>query len=293
MLLGELAALTAAALWGLTSVFFFSVAAQRIGALRVNLFRLPLGWVMLGLTLLTTGSKLTTDPTSLALLAASGIVGLALGDLAYFATLRRIGPRLTVLLQSLAPLFATGFGVVLLDEVPGPLAGVGIALTLGGVVWVVRERPDAARPAGHHTSGVVLGVLAALCQGLGLVLSKMGMAGGLGPWPASWLRMSFATAALWIGAAVAGRLRDLALRPSLRAAWLQVVGGAALGPFLGASLSLVAAQLTEVGVAATLMATTPIIVIPLVVHTERYRPTWRAVAGTVLAVAGIALLFAR
>lgn len=293
MPLGELAALTAATLWGFTSVFFFSVAAQRIGALRVNLFRLPLGWALLGLTLLATGSRPVTDPASLALLAASGIIGLAVGDLAYFAALRRIGPRLTVLLQSLAPLFATGFGVVLLDEVPGPLAGIGIALTLGGVFWVVRERSDAPLPPGHHAAGVVLGVVAALCQGLGLVLSKMGMATGLGPWPASWLRMTFATGTLWIGAAAAGRLRDLALRPSLRVAWLQVVGGAVMGPFLGASLSLVAARLTEVGVAATLMATTPIIVIPLVMRTERYRPSWRAVAGTVVAVAGIALLFTR
>lgn len=293
MPLGELAALAAATLWGFTSVFFFSVAAQRIGALRVNLFRLPLGWALLSLTLLATGARPVTDPASLALLAASGVIGLAIGDLAYFAALRRIGPRLTVLLQSLAPLFATGIGVVLLDEVPGPLAGLGIALTLGGVVWVVRERTEATLPPGHHTGGVVLAVMASLCQGLGLVLSKMGMATGLGPWPASWLRMSFATAALWAGAAAAGRLRALALRPSLRSAWLQVVGGAVMGPFLGASLSLVAAQLTEVGVAATLMATTPIIVIPLVALTEGYRPSWRAVAGTVLAVAGIALLFAR
>ena len=66
-----------------------------------------------------------------------------------------------------------------------------------------------------------------------------------------------------------------------------------MGPFLGASLSLVAAQHTEVGVAATLMATTPIIVIPLVMVTERYRPSWRALAGTILAFVGIALLFAR
>lgn len=292
MPMGELAALTAATLWGFTSVFFFSVAAQRIGALRVNLFRLPLGWALLGLTLVATGSKPVTDRTSVALLAASGIVGLAVGDLAYFAAMRRIGPRLTVLLQSLAPLFATGIGVILLHEVPGRLAGLGIALTLGGVFWVVRERPDAPLPPGHHSAGVVLGVVAALCQGLGLVLSKMGMAAGLGPWPASWLRMTFATATLWIGAAVAGRLRELELRPSLRVAWLQVIGGAVMGPFLGASLSLVAARLTEVGVAATLLATTPIIVIPLVALTEGYRPSWRAMAGTALAVAGIALLFA-
>lgn len=293
MPVGELAALTAATLWGFTSVFFFSVAAHRIGALRVNLLRLPLGWGLLGLTILVAGMSPVTDGGSLALLAVSGVIGLSIGDLAYFAAMRRIGPRLAVLLQSLAPLFAAGIGVVLLREIPGPLAGTGIVLTLGGVFWVVLERRDEGMPPGHHVWGVVLAVIAAFCQGFGLVLAKWGMAGGLHPLAASWLRMTAGTAAIWLGAVLAGRIRDLDLRGSLRLAWPQVVGGAVMGPFLGATLSLVAARHTEVGVAATLMATTPIIVIPLVMLTERYRPSWRALAGTVLAIVGIALLFAR
>ncbi|MCU0290473.1 MAG: DMT family transporter [Thermoanaerobaculaceae bacterium] len=293
MPVGELAALAAATLWGFTSVFFFSVAAHRIGALRVNLLRLPLGWALLGLTLLVKGMSPITDAGSLALLAVSGVIGLAIGDLAYFAAMRRIGPRLAVLLQSLAPLFAAGIGAALLHEIPGPLAGTGIVLTLGGVFWVVLERRDEGMPPGHHAWGVVLAVIAAFCQGLGLVLAKWGMAGGLHPLAASWLRMTAGTAAIWLGAVLAGRIRDLDLRGSLRLAWPQVVGGAVMGPFLGATLSLVAARHTEVGVAATLMATTPIIVIPLVMLTERYRPSWRALAGTIVAIVGIALLFAR
>ena len=293
MPVGELAALTAATLWGFTSVFFFSVAAHRIGALRVNLLRLPLGWGLLGLTLLVTGMSPITDAGSLALLAVSGVVGLSIGDLAYFAAMRRIGPRLAVLLLSLAPLFAAGIGVVLLREIPGPMAIAGIVLTLGGVFWVVLERRDEGMPPGHHVWGVVLGVIAAFCQGFGLVLAKWGMAGGLHPLASSWLRMTAGTAAIWLGAVLAGRIRDLDLRGSLRLAWPQVVGGAVMGPFLGATLSLVAARHTEVGVAATLMATTPIIVIPLVMLTERYRPSWRALAGTIVAIVGIALLFAR
>lgn len=293
MPVGELAALTAATLWGFTSVFFFSVAAHRIGALRVNLLRLPLGWGLLGLTILVAGMSPVTDAGSLALLAVSGVIGLAIGDLAYFAAMRRIGPRLAVLLQSLAPLFAAGIGAVLLGEIPGPMAGAGIVLTLGGVFWVVLERRDEGMPPGHHVWGVVLGVIAAFCQGFGLVLAKWGMAGGLHPLAASWLRMTAGTAAIWLGAVLVGRLCDLDLRGSLRLAWPQVVGGAVMGPFLGATLSLVAARHTEVGVAATLMATTPIIVIPLVMVTERYRPSWRALAGTIVAIVGIALLFAR
>ena len=167
MPVGELAALTAATLWGFTSVFFFSVAARRIGALRVNLLRLPLGWGLLGVTLLVTGLSAghrRQEPRSCWRSVAS--IGLSIGDLAYFAAMRRIGPRLAVLLLSLAPLFAAGIGVVLLHEIPGPMAGAGIVLTLGGVFWVVLERRDEGMPAGHHVWGVVLGADLRLLSGV-------------------------------------------------------------------------------------------------------------------------------
>jgi drug/metabolite transporter (DMT)-like permease len=74
---------------------------------------------------------------------------------------------------------------------------------------------------------------------------------------------------------------------------MPVLGGAVSGPFVGVWLSLIAARYTDVGVAATLMATTPVLIIPLVMFTEGYRPSLRAVLGAVVAIAGVALLFSR
>jgi drug/metabolite transporter (DMT)-like permease len=168
---------------------------------------------------------------------------------------------------------------------------VGILLTLAGVSWVVAEKNHQPTHQGPTLQGVAFGVGAALCQGLGLVLSKMGMATGIGPWPASWVRMGMATAVLWLVCLASGTLSPTNLLAGLRQAGVYVFFGAILGPFLGASLSLVAAQRTQVGIAATLMATTPILVIPLVVISQGYRPTVRALLGTSAAVLGVALLF--
>jgi len=99
------------------------------------------------------------------------------------------------------------------------------------------------------------------------------------------------SAVIWALAAVTGRLAAIGLGAAWRRAGGYLAAGAFFGPFLGVWLSLVATRLTAVGVAATIMATTPVLLIPVVAVTERYRPSPRAILGTVAAVAGVALLF--
>ena len=290
---GELAALGTAVCWSFTGLFF-AEAARRVGALRVNLLRLPVALLLLSLTLAASrGSFAGLDGRRAAWLAASGVVGLVIGDLALFEAMRRIGSRLALLILSLAPIAASLAGFLALGERPARLALLGIALTLAGVAWVVSERRPGELYGSHETVGVALAALAAVCQGLGLVLAKVGMAGQVAALPATWVRMGTATTLIWLLTAAAGRARDLELAAAVRRAGVPIGGGAFFGPFLGVWLSLVAARLTDVGVAATIMATTPVLVIPILMAAERYRPTLRALAGTAVTVAGVALLFAQ
>jgi drug/metabolite transporter (DMT)-like permease len=293
MVLGQLAALGTAACWAVTSIVF-AEAARRIGSLRTNLLRLPVALVLLSLALVAgAGTFAGLDRTRVGWLAASAVIGLVAGDLAFFAALERLGPRLAALVMSLAPPFAALAGALLLDELPGAVAVAGMVLTLGGVAWVVSERHGPVQAPRHRLEGVAIAVFSAACQGLGLVLSKLGMAGEVAPLAATWVRIAVATAAIWALAAVARRTSGLGLRTAIRSGWPFVVAGAFFGPFVGVWLSLAAVRLTDVGVAATLMTTTPLLLIPVVAVTERYRPTLRAVAGTIMAIAGVALLFSR
>ena len=293
MLKGELAAVATALCWAFSGIFF-AEAARRIGALRTNLLRLPIAVVLLSAALAATGTTFATlDARRTWLLAASGFVGLTIGDLALFASLVRIGPRLAALLMALAPVFATVAGAVGLGELPGQFALAGMAVTLAGVGWVVLERRDGQAHPFEHRGAIALGVVAAACQGVGLVLAKAGMAGEVPPLAATWVRMAVATAGMWLLALLAGRIAGLAIVDAARRGFAPVLGGAVAGPFVGVWLSLVAARYTDVGVAATLMATTPVLIIPLVMVTERYRPSLRAVLGALIAIAGVALLFSR
>lgn len=293
MPLGELAALGTACCWAITSLVF-AEAARRIGSLRVNLLRLPIALVLLSAALATSRLPFAyLAAPRVGYLALSGVVGLVVGDLAFFAALKRLGARLTSLLMSLAPVFAAVAAAVLLGEIPGGLGLVGIAVTLGGVAWVVSEPRGPGVVAHGSPRGVAFGVLGAACQGVGLVLAKLGMAGEVAPLTATWVRIGVATSVIWVVTLATGRQRGLEVAASLRRAAGPVAAGAFFGPFLGVTLSLAAAKLTKVGVAATIMATSPVLVIPLVVILEGYRPSPRAVLGTVVAVVGVALLFSR
>jgi drug/metabolite transporter (DMT)-like permease len=293
MPVGEVAAVGTAICWAFTGLYF-AEAARRIGALRVNLLRLPVALALLSAALLATGTTFATlDGRRLGLLAASGVVGLTIGDLALFSALVRIGPRLAALLMALAPVFATLSAALALGEVPGGRALLGMGVTLAGVGWVVLERRDGQAHPFDHRGAIALGVLAAACQGIGLVLAKAGMAGEVPPLAATWVRMSVATAGIWLLAVLTGRTAGLGIVPAARQAALPVLGGAVSGPFIGVWLSLIAARFTDVGIAATLMATTPVLIIPLVMLVEKYRPSLRAVLGAAVAIAGVALLFSR
>lgn len=291
--MGELAALGTACCWAVTSLVF-AEAARRVGALRVNLLRLPLAGVLLSLTLAFRELPFAgLDRSRLSYLAASGVVGLVAGDLAFFEALRRLGPRLSALVMASAPIFAFVAGVPLLGEVPSARAGCGTVLTLAGIAWVVSERRHGAPASERSPAGIGFGVLGAACQGVGLALAKLGMAEAVDPLAATWIRISVATTAIWLLAALGGRLAGIGLLGALQRAGRFVLAGAFFGPFVGVWLSLVAARYTAVGVAATIMATTPVLLIPLVAVTEHYRPSLRAVLGTVAAVVGVALLFVK
>jgi len=140
--------------------------------------------------------------------------------------------------------------------------------------------------------GILFGMLGALCQAVGLVLSKQGMLDGFSPFKAGLMRMIVATFAMWTWTMLAGKTRVTfsALREKPRAIGLLALG-ALVGPVLGVSMSLLAVQNTEVGVASTLMALPPVIVLPISYFVFKEKVGWQAVLGTILAITGVAVLF--
>jgi drug/metabolite transporter (DMT)-like permease len=297
--LGEIAALATALCWTGSSMAF-AIASRAAGPLPANQFRLLVAVpVLLLLAWLCTGQPwpagIATD--RLVLLVLSGLSGLVLGDIGLFHALATIGPRLSSVVMSSWPAFAVAIGAATGEAFGAGMLG-GTALLMAGVLLVLlRSREgstwNTALTPAQLAVGVAGALLGALGQAGGVVMSRLAMAagadlpGGMDALQATVVRMVTALAGLSLIAALRGR--PLAGAEVLRnhKALPAALVGAACGPIAGVWLSMVAAhRAASVGVAAALMATTPIFMMPVAAAVYGARVGWLGVLGTLLAVAG-------
>lgn len=295
--LGELAALATASCWSVGSMFF-DAAGRRIGPIHMNKVRIVQAAILLSIALwIVTGRFIPIDiPLShLFWLSLSGLIGLVLGDACFFTSLVILGPRRATLLMSAAPVITALFAWPILGEVLSLTAIAGIGIATVGIVWVSSEKRGAVRIArsGSLVAGALWGLGGAAGQAIGLVLAKLGMGQEISALEGTFCRMIAAAAIIWLFTLISGRLTA-----TLRALknWRGLafsMGGAFVGPFLGVWMSLVAVKHTEAGIAATIMAAVPVLIIPLEIAVHHERPTVRAGLGALITVGGIGVLFLR
>lgn len=294
---GELAALGTALCWA-AGFNLFAVAGRSMGSVVLNRLRINVAMVFLTLALLVThGSPWPTwaTGTQVALLAASGLVGFVFGDGYNFRSLVILGPGRSALLASTAPIFTALIALPVLGERPGPLALLGMALTIGGVIWVLRERQHEERghSEGSRAFGVIAGLLGAVGQAGGYVLSKLALRTGLDSLSATVIRIVAAAVAIWLLCLFQSETSKTVSALRDRRASLFMIGGAFFGPFLGVTLSLVALEYIEAGVAASITAFHPVLTILISSWLLGERLTPRLLLGALVAVAGVAVLFMR
>ena len=294
-LLGELSALLTAVLWS-CSALIFTTATKRVGSFQVNITRLILAVVYLSFLILLMGYDINLSRTQIMNLSISGVIGLSLGDTFLFKAFQEIGARISMLFMSLAPAIAALLAYLFLGETLSVIAILGIAITVFGVSIVVLDRGgNLSERVILTTSGVVYALLGAIGQGVGLIFAKMAFREAeINGFVASTIRIA-ASLILLLPVAVMTRRYKNPIRifsEDKKAFWYTALGSV-LGPFLGISFSLIAIEYTNVGVAATIMAITPILMLPLVRLIYKEKLAWRAILGAFIAVAGVALLFLR
>jgi len=293
--IGEIAALTGAFLWGICALMF-ETAGRRIGTYATNLIRIILACLFLCFTLfLTTGQLFPVDASrnNYLWLGISGIIGLVIGDGALFKSLVILGSRRATLILSMAPPITAVIAWFFLGEKLGFLAIAGIIITVWGIFWVVNEKNVAEATNGSKLKGVIYGLIGAFGQAVGLVFAKYGLSDGITPLAATILRMAPSALVLAVMGLASGNGTRIINALKNNRALLATLGGAIFGPFLGVWLSVVAVKYTETGIASTLLATVPILILPMVIFVHKTRPSLRAVIGAFIAVIGIALLFLR
>ena len=291
--LGELTALLTAVCWTFTSMAF-EFAGKRVGSLSVNFIRLVIALIFLSLLMrINSGAffPIGFSVRSWMWLLLSGLIGFVIGDLMLFQAFVVVGARVSMLMMSLAPVFAGFFGWIILGERITLFNFLGIMITLTGIALVILNRPTSSGVmVKYPVKGVLLALGGAAGQGLGLVLSKLGM-GDHDAFMSTQIRVIAGIAGFVIMFTISGYWPKVFSALKNKTAMTGITIGAFFGPFLGVSLSLLSIKYISTAIASTIMAIVPVLIIPPAILFFKERVTFKEIIGAVIAVAGVIMFF--
>jgi len=321
---GELLSLLVAVSFTVTALFA-EVGSKRMGSLPFNAVRMSMSLIFLALALwlmLGVPWPRYADGETWFWLLLSGLVGYVIGDYCLMRGYILIGSRFGQLFMTLSAPTAAVLGRLFIGEQMRPLALVGMVVTLSGIAMSVlsrREGGGAGLKLRISPRSVLIAAMAGICQGAGLVLSKIGMehyyaslatqgiadttvpAEALLRLPLS-ISIPFASTMIRGLMGLAGFLLLIALFSKEGLAQLRRAVGDRkavasafasmfFGPFIGVSLSLMATHYTSTGIAQTLFALTPVLIIAPSALLFHQKVTPREVIGAMVSVAGASMFF--
>ena len=301
--LGELISIGVAFSWTATALLS-EFGSKRMGNLTLNVLRMALA-LLFSLVFfgIVTGTPLPSGASAEAAgwMLLSGVVGYVIGDFCLFQCYIIIGSRYGQLFMTLAPLSAALMAWITLGQQMNAMSILAMMVTLFGIGISVLGRGE------HHKvslklplNGVLYAIGASVCQGVGLVLSKIGMdyyeaVSGMPDWLVPFSANFYRCVAGIVGFSLLLLLRGEThqLREALHdKKGLSIATATTIfGPFIGVGFSLMAVQYTAAGVASTLMAMTPVIILLPSYWLFREKITLRAVLGAVISVVGVSLFF--
>ncbi len=292
-MLGELAALITAILWSMTSIAF-SEASIRVGAMYVNVTRLFFAVAFLSVTIFIISAPINLSINQIGFLIVSGFIGLIFGDTFLFKAYRSIGARLSMLVMSSAPAIAALLAFFFLNEKISIVGILGIVITIVGIAIVVLQREE--KPTSKYKvdyTGIFYAFLGSIGQAVGLIFAKFAFnEGEINGFVATFVRVLSALLILYPAAHFTKRyITPIKVFKENRKGLYFTILGSVIGPFLGITFSLISISNTKVGIASTIMATVPILMLPIVRFYYKEKLSWFSILGAFIAVTGTAILF--
>ncbi|MGD1921389.1 MAG: DMT family transporter [Pleurocapsa sp.] len=290
--LGEISALSAALLWAISSVMY-SRLGLKIPPLRLNLYKGVMAIFFIVLTLIIQRAALTDVSWRIVgLLSLSGAIGIGLGDTAYFAALNNLGARRTLLLETASPPIGALLALIFIGEQLAPLSWCGIFLTTIGIAWVISER-NPVENMSISRQGIMWGILAAISQAVGSVISRLALIESeISPLESSLIRLLGGTIIV-ISLLFLSSSKETKVQVTLSVRSLDIIAIAALGStYLGIWLQQTSLKFAPTGIAQAFLATSPLFILHIVAL-QGEKINFRAVLGVLISLAGIALMFIR
>ncbi|MCT4656427.1 MAG: DMT family transporter [Cohaesibacter sp.] len=295
MYAAEIAALSAAACWAVGSLLSANPVAK-LGSIAFN--RLRMGLVALMLLAYTTliGTWSTIEPSYWSAIVWSAMIGIVLGDTALFITMRRLGPRRSGILFATNAPIATLLSWHIFDEHLSMPELTGTLLVIAGVMLAIMfgKRKDQLHKweniQGILWIGIIWGLIAAAGQAVGSLIIKPVLLEGGDPIAVSAIRVSLSAISLILISLLPLKAVKPTGKLDIKSFW-QIAGSGFIAMGVGMTLLLYAFTQGEIGIVASLSATTPVMMLPILWIKTKERPPLGAWIGAALVVGGSALIF--
>ncbi len=283
----------------MTSIFF-GKAGQRVTSPVVNRMRLLFATVLLCIAHLFLTGKFfpwQATPDRFLWLGLSGLIGLVLGDAFLFQAFVQIGPRISTLIMASVPVISALIAWIFLGENLSVLNFTGIIVTVAGIALVIYEHQNGnakklPEDRAAYYQGVFFAFLGAIGQAVGLVLQKKGGGGDFSTISSVLIRVSIGAIIIWGIAIFQKKAKSTLITTFTNKTSLHfILLGTLVGPFAGIWLSMVAVQSAYVGIASTLMALTPIVMLPVSFFFFKEKISKLALFGTFVSLIGVAIIF--
>jgi len=298
---GELIALLTAICWTVTALVF-QQATRRAGSLSVNIIRLLIAFVIfMVVSIFLRGSFFPSGASQFnwIWLSLSGIVGLVFGDFFLFKSYEYISARISMLVYSLSPPFAAIISWFALGETMSLKSIFAMMVTLFGIILVVinkkkyNDKKDGKKnnlQFSFPIKGLLFAFIGTIGQSAGLVIGKYGI-GDYNVFAATQIRIMAGTIGFIILISVVKRWSKVKV-VATDAKTMKFIGiGAFFGPFIGVYLSFLAITYTTIGIASTIMAIIPVLIIPPAIFLYKEKVTLKEIIGAIISVGGVALFF--
>ncbi|TDE20142.1 DMT family transporter [Vibrio owensii] len=291
---GEIAAICAAVVWAVAT-WIYSQFSHRFSAMQLNIVKgvIASAMMLVVMPFLPQGIPTQIEPLHLAVLAVSGVIGIAIGDSAYFAALKRIGPNKTLLLESLAPPLSGVLALVFLGSELTLQSWLGVVVTTAAVTFVVFQPSSSGEET--NWSGIGFGLLASVCQASGVVISHYALvAGDLPPLLGALIRLSIGVLAVCLVIKVVEPAPFKGIKQHIQEMGNKAMGWLLLAIFVGTFLALwlqqIALKYANPAIAQTLIATSPLFIL-VIYAIKGEKVSAKSVIGTLVALGGISLFF--
>jgi drug/metabolite transporter (DMT)-like permease len=286
---GELAALTAAAIWAVSATIYGQIG-KTVSPLLLNLSKgiLAIGYLLIAMV--ATGQRFQIAAQQWWLLMLSGLVGIALGDTVFFMAINAIGARLTLLISMLSPVITAILASFYLQEQLSSFSYAGIVIVVFGIAGVIADRTQQAAAPQEYWQGISYALLSALANSIASICSRQAMLDSdLSPTLTTLIRLIAGTSGILILLFLVPRKHQISAVID-RKMWLRIGITAFFSTYIGISLQQTALKFSAAGIAQTLGATSPLFIL-IFDGWRGEKISWRSIFFAVMAISGMGLLF--